>query len=262
MASSAALATMDPLSAIGLASSIVQFISFGLTVAKRLDELSSINPGEVPKSLQAISSQLPLLLNALSRIKSDSQLKNLDFDTKCILRGMISGCQSQIVEVENMINVISNAPGDNFKTKIKKVFTSFKYDDKVREIERNLQTYISVLILHHVIDSADAPLELADDTFFDVREERVGTFVERPSLMKELEACLHHSARSQVQTPTILLISGDRGVGKTQLALEYCHRAHSLKQFRTVFWLDASTLENLCLGFESIYATVRRSTDG
>lgn len=262
MASSAPLATMDPLSAIGLASSIVQFITFGLSVAKRLDELNAIHPGDVPKSLQAISSQLPLLLNALSRIKSDSQLKNLDFDTKCILRGMISGCQSQIIEVENMVNVITNAPGDNFKTKMKKVFTSFKYDDKVREIERNLQTYISVLILHHVIDSADAPLELADDTFFDVREERVETFVERLSLMKELEACLHDAARSQVQTPTILLISGDKGVGKTQLALEYCHRAHTLKQFRTVFWLDASTLENLCLGFESIYATIRRSTDG
>lgn len=253
---------MDPLSAIGLASSIVQFIDFGLKVAKRLDELNNINPGDVPKSLQAISSQLPLLLNALSRIKTDAQLKNLDFDTKCILLGMISGCRAQIVEVESMIDDISHAPGDNFKTKIKKVFTSMKYDEKVREIERNLQTYISVLILHHVIDSADAPLELADDTFFDVREERVETFVERPSLMKEVEGCLHDAARSRVQTPTIILLSGDKGVGKTQLALEYCHRAHSLKQFRTAFWLDASTLENLCLGYEGIYATVRRSTDG
>jgi ankyrin repeat protein len=262
MSFSAPLTTMDPLSAIGLASSIVQFIDFGLRVAKRLDELNTVNPGDVPKSLQAISSQLPLLLNALNRIKTDAQLKNLDFDTKCILRGMISGCRAQIVEVESMIDNISHAPGDNFKTKMKKVFTSMKYDEKVREIERNLQTYISVLILHHVIDSAEAPLELADDTFFDVREERVETFVERPILMKELEGCLYDAARSRVQVPTILLIAGDEGVGKTQLALEYCHRAHSRNQFRTVFWLDASTLENLYLGFESIYATVRRSTDG
>jgi len=253
---------MDPLSAIGLASSIVQFIDFGLKVAKRLDEFNSKNPGDVPKSLQAISTQLPLLINALGRIKSDSQIKNLDFDTKCILRGMISGCRAQIVDVENMIDEISHMPGDSFKVKIKKVFTSLKYDEKVREIERNLQTYISVLILHHVIDSADAPLDLADDTFFDVREKRVETFVERPALMEELETCLYDAARSQVQTPTILLVSGDKGAGKTQLALEYCHRAHSLKQFRSIFWLNASTLENLCLGFESIYATVRRSTDG
>ena len=228
MLSPAPSTTMDPLSAIGLASSIVQFIDFGLKVAKRLDEFNSKNPGDVPKSLQAISTQLPLLINALGRIKSDSQIKNLDFDTKCILRGMISGCRAQIVDVENMIDEISHMPGDSFKVKIKKVFTSLKYDEKVREIERNLQTYISVLILHHVIDSADAPLELADDTFFDVREKRVETFVERPALMEELETCLHDAARSQVQTPTILLVSGDKGAGKTQLALEYCHRAHSL----------------------------------
>ena len=253
---------MDPLSAIGLASAVVQFIDFGLNVAKRLEEFNSRNPGEVPRSLQAISTQLPLLLNALGRIKSDSQIKKLDFDTKCILRGMVSGCMAQIVEVEKMINEISVTPGDSFKVKIKKVFTSLKYDEKVWEIERNLHTYISVLILHHVVDSGDTPLPIADDTFFDVREKRVSPFVERPRLMQELEAHLHDAAWSQVTTPTILLLAGEKGVGKTQLALEYCYQAHLLGQFRTVFWLDASTLENLCLGFESMYATIRRSMDG
>jgi ankyrin repeat protein len=253
---------MDPLSAIGLASAVVQFIDFGLKVANRLEEFNSKNPGEVPRSLQAICTQLPLLINALGRIKSDSQIKNLDFDTRCILRGMVSGCTAQIVEVEGMINEISRIPGDSFKVKIKKVFTSLKYEEKVWEIERNLHTYISVLILHHVVDSTDAPLPPVEDTFFDVREKRVSPFVERPSLMQELESHLYNAARSQTKNPTILILAGDKGVGKTQLALEYCHQAHSLGQFRTVFWLDASTLENLCLGFEGIYATIRRSTDG
>jgi ankyrin repeat protein len=253
---------MDPLTAIGLASSVVQFIDFGLKVVKRLDEFNSRNPGEVPRSLQTIATQLPLLINALNRVKTDSAIKNLDFDTKCILRGMVSGCLTQIVEVDKMMNEISLAPGDSFKVKAKKVFTSLKYDDKVRDIERNLHTYISVLILHHVVDSAEAPLELVDDTFFDVREKRVSPFVERPSLMEELDNHFHDATRSQVQNPTILLLEGDKGVGKTQLALEYCHQAHSLGQFRSVFWIDASTLENLCLGFESMYATIKRSMVG
>jgi hypothetical protein len=253
---------MDPLSAIGLASSIVQFIDFGLRVARRLDEFSSKNPGEVPKSLQAINTQLPLLLNALGRIKSDAQIKNLDFDTKCILRGMVSGCMAQIVEVEQMINEISSAPGDNFKTKLRKVFTSLKYDEKIWEVERNLHTYISVLILHHVIDSTEAPQELAEDSFFDVREKRVSPFVERPDLMREIEDHLHDAARSKTKNPTILILAGDKGVGKTQLALEYCFQANLLRQFRTIFWVDASTLENLYLGIESMYATISRSTDG
>jgi ankyrin repeat protein len=253
---------MDPLSAIGLAASIVQFIQFGLVVVNRLEEFNSKNPGDVPKSLQAISTQLPLLLNALGRINSESNIKNLDFDTKCILRGMVSGCQQQIVEIERMINEISKAPGDSFKLKIKKVFISLKYDEKVWGIERNLHTYISVLILHHVIDSSDAPPEIADDTFFDVREKRISEFIDRPNLIQELDDQLREAVWSQTKNPTILLLAGNRGVGKTQLALEYCYQAHSLGQFKTVFWVDASSLENLSLGFESIYATVRRSTDG
>ena len=253
---------MDPLSAIGLASAIVQFIDFGFKVAKRLDEFNSKNPGEVPKSLQAISTQLPLLLNALGRIKSDSQVQKLDFDTKCILHGMVKGCMAQIVEVEGMINEISKMPGDSFVVKMKKALTSLKYDEKVWEVERNLHTYISVLILHHVIDSTDVPLPPVDDTFFDVREKRVSPFVDRPVLMQELDIHLHDAARSQTTNPTILLLAGEKGVGKTQLALEYCYQSHSLGQFRTVFWLDASTLENLYLGFESMCAIIKRSTSG
>lgn len=253
---------MDPLSAIGLASAIVQFISFGLEVAKRLDEFNSADSNEVPRSLQAIRTQLPLLLNSLSRIKTDTQINKLDLDTKCILRGVISGCHVQVVEVETIINEISRTPGDAFKIKIKKVFASFKYDEKISQIERNLNTYISVLILHHVVDSTEVHSPPAEDIFFDIREAMVSPFVERPSLMKELENQFYDASRSRVKYPTILELAGAKGVGKTQLALAYCHTAHSLGQFRTVFWLDASTLENLCLGLESIYATIKRSTDG
>ncbi|KAH8816611.1 ankyrin repeat-containing domain protein [Xylogone sp. PMI_703] len=253
---------MDPLSAIGLASAVVQFVEFGLRVASRLEEFNSKNPGEVPRSLQIISTQLPLLLNALSRIASDSQIKNLDFDTKCIIRGMVTGCRAQVAEVETMINEIARAPGDSFKVKIKKVFASLKYDEKIWEIERNLHTYISVLILHHVVDSAEAPPLPVDDTYFDVREKQASPFVERPALIADLDNYFHDAARSQVQSPSILFLAGEKGVGKTQLALEYCHQTHSVGQFRTVFWLDASTLENLCLGLESMYATIKRSVNG
>ena len=252
---------MDPLTAIGLASAIVQFIDFGFKVYKRLDEFSS-NSSDVPRSLQAISTQIPLLLNSLSRIKSDSNIKTLDFDTKCIIRGIVSGCMVQIAEIEKMIDEISRTPGDSLKVKVKKVFTSLRYDEKVWAVERNLQTYISVLILHHVIDSNEAPPPPVEDTFFDVREKRVSPFVERLHLIKQLEDHLYVATRSQTKDPIILLLAGDKGVGKTQLALEYCYQAHALRQFRTVFWLDASTLENLYLGFEGMYATIKRSTDG
>jgi ankyrin repeat protein len=168
----------------------------------------------------------------------------------------------QVAEVETMMNEISRTSGEAFRAKLKKVFTSLKYDEKIWEVERNLHTYISVLILHHVVDPAAAPPMPVEDTFFDVREQVADPFVECPNLMKELENELRSASRSQVKNPTIVTLMGPKGVGKTQLALSYCHSARSLGQFRTVFWLDASSLENVYLGFESIYATIRKSTDG
>ncbi|XWW97738.1 hypothetical protein V2A60_005725 [Cordyceps javanica] len=253
---------MDPLSAIGLASAIVQFVQFGFQIADRLQDLTSKHPGQIPKALQGISMHLPLLANSLSKIKSDSRISAFDFDTKCILKGIVSGCLTQVQEVEAMLEEIACTPGDSLKTKLKKVMTSMKYEEKLSRIERNLNTYISVLILHHVVDAADAPKDLLDETYFDVREKLADAYIERKVLIKQLDTHFYDASRSQVTSPTVLLLSGKKGAGKTQLALGYCHNAHKLQQFRTVFWLDASTLENLNLGFERMYATVNQSVQG
>lgn len=253
---------MDPLSAIGLASAIVQFVQFGFQIADRLHELTSTHPGQIPKALQGISMHLPLLANSLSKIKSDSRISAFDFDTKCILKGIVSGCLAQVQEVEAMLEEISCTPGDSLRSKLKKVMASMKYEEKLTRIERNLNTYISVLILHHVVDSTDAPRELVEETYYDVREKLTDKFVQRKNLIEQLDSHFYDASRSQVTSPTVLLLSGKKGAGKTQLALGYCRAAYELRQFRTVFWLDASTVENLSLGFERMYATVRQSTQG
>ncbi|OAR01322.1 hypothetical protein LLEC1_07582 [Akanthomyces lecanii] len=253
---------MDPLSAIGLASAIVQFVQFGFQIADRLQDLTSKHPGQIPKALQGISMHLPLLANSLSKIKSDSRIGAFDFDTKCILKGIVSGCLAQVQEVEAMLEEIACTPGDTLRAKLKKVMTSMKYEEKLSRIERNLNTYISVLILHHVVDSADAPKDLLEETYFDVRERLTDGYLERKGLIEQLDTHFYDASRSQVTSPTVLLLSGKKGCGKTQLALGYCRAAYELQQFRTVFWLDASTLENLNLGFERMYATVNQSIRG
>ncbi|ESZ93264.1 ankyrin 2,3/unc44 [Sclerotinia borealis F-4128] len=228
---------MDPLTAIGLASAVIQFIDFGLKIAARLNDLNRSNSSQIPKSLQAISTQLPLLVSSLGRMKTHSQINHLDFDSKCILRGVVAGCTAQIEKIEDIIDKISAVPGDAFKVKIRKVFVGLRCDEKVWEIERNLQTYISVLVLHHVVDATAAMPLIVEDSFSDVREKRVVPFVERPDLIKELEDFFYKTTRSQAQEPTFVLVHGNKGVGKTQLVLKYCHQAHALGQFQTVFWI-------------------------
>ena len=254
---------MDPLSAVSLAAAIVEFVQFGYKVAKRLHEYNSSNPADFPKSLQAICTQLPLLLNALERMKTEAQVGATDTNTRCVLRGVVAGCRAQIQEVQAIIDEIACVPGESLHVRMRKVLVSLKKDEKVWTIERNLQTYISVLVLHHVVDAADVPSQLPDETYYyDVRERAVQPFIARPRLTQALENALDKAARSLAQRPTICHLVGDHGSGKTQLALAHVQAGRESGQFKTVFWRDASSNENLCLGLESVAAIVRRSSGG
>ncbi|MCJ1350617.1 MAG: hypothetical protein MMC33_000598 [Icmadophila ericetorum] len=254
---------LHPLTAIDLASSVVQLVDFGLKVARRLSDYNNARPREVPKSLQSINSQLPLLLHSLSRLRTETEVERIDVNTKFLLRGVISGCMRLVEEVEDIINKLSSIPGEAFSVKLRKVLSSIKNDGKVQALDRNLETYIQVLILHHVVDAADFPPPAPEErSYFEVHEKRVSTFTERDNLMQKLESALYDAARSLTKFPTVVVLSGVKGAGKTQLALEYCYQANFLGHFRSVFWINASTQENVCLGLESIAATVRQSNEG
>ncbi len=72
-------------------------------------------------------------------------------------------------------------------------------------------------------------------------------FTGREELLEELAACLE-AASSVALTQTI---SGLGGVGKTQMAIEYCHR-HRSAYDAGVYWVDASSAENLKAEYASL----------
>jgi ankyrin repeat protein len=254
---------MDPLSAIGLASAVTQFIDFGFKIGKRLTEYNKALPNEVPRSLQSIDTQLPLLINALQRVKNDIEVNKFDLDTRCILKGVISGCATLVEEVENILNRVAKQQGESLGSKLKKSFASFKYDEKILSIDKSLQTYINILILHHVIDVEDVPQGLSEDVdYYEVKEKRAANYVDRDDLIEKLDGLFYDAARGLSKTPRVVVMIGPKGAGKTQLALEYCRQSHSVGQFKTVFWLNARTPESLDLGLESVAAVIQRTTEG
>jgi tetratricopeptide (TPR) repeat protein len=56
--------------------------------------------------------------------------------------------------------------------------------------------------------------------------------------------------------PCITIIRGIRGQGKTQLALEFCHRALEKNLFSAIFWVDASSEIGVKKCFESFYEKI------
>jgi hypothetical protein len=73
-------------------------------------------------------------------------------------------------------------------------------------------------------------------------------FVGRESQLAELEAKLF----SNNQTTTTLAIVGPGGTGKLQLALEVAHRTRLNDKDCSVFWMDASDIDNLFRSYASV----------
>ena len=254
---------MDPISAIGVAAAVAQFCQIGFQVARRLSEYNSVSQHDIPKSLRSITAQLPLLLNALNRSKSDADLGKFDTDTRCIIRGVVIGCTKLIEDVDEILAKVARQDGESVGSKVKKVLASFKHEEKIKAIDKNLQTYVQVLILHHVVDpGAVASVVVEEPEYFDVRQRVVEPFYPRLELIQMLGNAFYKATRSQVQTPTVVILTGEKGVGKSQLALDYCYQSRDLGQFQTVFWLDAGSPEALELSLESVAAVIRRSTSG
>lgn len=254
---------MDPLSVLSLTSTIVQFVDFGFRVTARLTDYAKAGIDDVPQTLETIATQLPLLLNALERVKANLADSKLDYDTRCILRGVVAGSMVQLGKVDKIMDKVLCVAGDSKAVRIRKAVKSLGTDDKLAAIEKDLQTYISVLILHHVIDdSVAAPMVTAETTYFEVPIERVSPFYDRDDLMEKIDLYLEDVKTSQVTSPVSIALYGKAGVGKTQLALRYCHRTHHLGHLKTVFWLNASAPQTLTFSLLNATNIVRRSKEG
>ena len=254
---------MDPVSAIGIASAIVQFLDVGFKIASRLAEYNKTGPNEAPGALRAISIQLPLLLDALDRIKSEDNISRFDTNTRCILRGVVGGCSSLTNDIDTLLIKVAKQEGESVTVRLKKAFGSLKYEEKVKEIDRSLRTYIQVLVLHQVVDTKVISTGVSEDTeYFDVREKVAESFVTRTDILDKLDEAFYRTTLSQATRPTLVALTGENGVGKSQAALEYCHQARKSKQFQTIFWLNAESPHLLALSLESAACIVRHSLSG
>lgn len=138
---------VDPLSAIGLAANIVQFIDFGGKVLTRLKEFNW-KAQEVPEIYRDVKNRLPLLLDCIKRIQKDVDRKALDEETQATLLPVIEGCKIQIEKLYSILDKTLPAPGDKFRNRVDKVSASFWQETKIKDIKAILEAYKGDLILH------------------------------------------------------------------------------------------------------------------
>jgi len=205
---------MAELAAIGLASSIVSFVDFGIKTLVRLREFqSAISLSEDPKPYRDIRIELPLLIDALRRTKEQAENGQISEDTAYSLMPVIQGCYDQIRQLDQMLQALPNAQDSSWKRGIKAV-ASIGKEKKFLEVVQTLKEYVQFLTYHQAVTgSLSPPLEVprslrrrsAIESVFLVPFERDEMFVGRSDLVSEIDKRLKAHRR--------VALAGIGGVG-------------------------------------------------
>lgn len=143
---------MDPITAVSLAGTILQFIELGAKVASRVADFSSAVDG-VPRPFKQIRTELPLVLDGVRRIQRNIDNGLIDTETQEALMPVVRGCLVEAQHLDKLIEKALPSTDDSSWERKMKAIKSLTYDKKIEEIAESLESYTKTLIFHQVIDN-------------------------------------------------------------------------------------------------------------
>ena len=193
----------EALAAIGLASSIVQFVSFGAKAVERLEDFQR-RAGDLPKAFQQITVQLPLLIKALEQTKAQSAAGQGNQDSQSELNSVVQDCYSQVELLNEILVKTLPGPNDGSLRRGRKAFHSLRQEGNVRQITKTLSKHIQLLTFYHTSFPPQLASPLAKAVFL-IPFVRDVCFVDREEIFDDI--------RQRFSTRRRLALAGIGGVG-------------------------------------------------
>lgn len=227
----------EALAAIGIAASVVQLVSFGSKVLVRLDEIEA-SAERMPQVFSDIRAMLPLLLETVEKTQEQAELGNVSAETKNALLPVINGCYRQVKDLEDLMGKVYVNSADSAWKRGRKAVISISLEKKAQAAMDSLANFVQVLTLYQAAHrpgmAQQVYAEVADtEPVFTVPFQRDLGFIPRPEIMDKISARLDGHDR--------VALAGIGGVGKTQIATEYCYRWREKFPSTHIFWIHAST---------------------
>ncbi|MCJ1286768.1 hypothetical protein MMC26_006114 [Xylographa opegraphella] len=240
----------DPITIVGLVATIIQLVDFGTKLILRLREASE-RIGQVPAAFADISIRLPLLIDCLNRIKDDAG--GLSEKTKTGLSPVIGSCLDQVKLLDDILVRVTPKQEDSDWKIGKKTIIGLGLESKVQKIDTIIKDNIQILTLYQSIKSPlvspqwtaalSAALPAASPIFM-LPFERDSNFVGREETIFQIDKRFADHSR--------VAVAGIGGVGKSQVAIEYCYRFRQAHPSTHVFWIYASTYARFSQAYEEI----------
>ena len=204
---------MDPITAVGLASVIVTFVSIATKITKRIKEL--YDAGDIPVIFRDIKTRLPLILSIVVRTQQGTD--NLSPATREAFEEIVRQCFEQVSQLDEVLNKVMVLRGDSRLQKTIRAGISLLEERRVERISTALRdnvqllTFLNVTPAENLRPRADRrpsealPSYMKTTGLFLVPFSRDAQFVGRESNLR--------SIASGFETQRRVAISGIGGVG-------------------------------------------------
>lgn len=234
---------MEPVSAVSLASAVVQLTQFAFHVASRVKKFTN-DELELPDTLRDIAPRLPLVVSVVqgfeNRIKQHPEA--FSPNTLATFQTFIIGISETCKQLQEILEKYLPQEDESNWGKIKKAIKSIGQDKDVEKLAQKLKDDILHLTLFQVSSqhtrSSIAASHLNGKFVSNIPNRFVHTFVGRDDILTSISAALQQQSS---RPHNVVVLQGMGGQGKTQTALEVCRKARLAGSYAAMGWIDASS---------------------
>lgn len=244
---------MDPFTAAGLTSAIIAMVDISSKIAKRMKELSET--GDMPVVFRDIKTRLPLIVDIITTTRYDPA--SLSPEARKNFEEIVVRCFEQVQQLDTLVEKVALSKGDSRLRKMVKAGMSLMEEDRVKRINGSLKDNVQLLTFlnkrmphenerpspQRWTSGAASPVKNAKGVFL-VPFSRDGHFVGREDSLQAIDSSFTSQNR--------VAISGIGGVGKSQVAIEYCYRFNLKTPETHVFWIYGGTIARFYQGYKRI----------
>ena len=137
---------MNPITAVGLASAIVTFVSIATKITKRIKELSEA--GDIPDFFRDIRTRLPLILSIVVRTQQGTD--DLSPETKEAFEEIVRQCFEQVCQLDEVLSKVMILKGDSRLKKTVRAGISLVEERRVERIATALRDNVQLLTFLNV----------------------------------------------------------------------------------------------------------------
>ena len=142
---------MDPLTAVALASAVVNLVDMGMQIATRMKELSEA--GDIPEVFSNIRTRLPLIISIVrsTRIGKD----HLSPDAEAAFEAVVRQCFDQVNQLDEILKKMVVTKSDSRLKKAFKAGISLVEEQRVQRIATALGDNVQLLTFLNVTPRED-----------------------------------------------------------------------------------------------------------